>query len=255
MPQNFFITGMPKAGKTTMLRRIIDELKGRGLKVGGFITPEKKEHGTRSGFFVEDIETGKIAMLASTKPAGPKVSKYYVKTKPFESVSVSTMENVDMYDVFVIDEIGRMELKSGKFTDLLDKIFESPTPVIASIHRDFIDRYGIEGEVVILTVTNREAIFLDLVNKTTAAYVLKKPKKVFRPGKPKKAKEKKKPRKGRAKKVKPEKKEKAKKKPRKKRAKKRFKERKPPKRKEKPKPKRKPEKKGILGSIRELIGI
>jgi len=175
MPRNFFVSGAPKSGKTTLLRRIVEELKKRGLKVGGFITPEERHHGTRKGFYVQDIETGKIALLASVDAEGPKVSKYHVDIKSFESVAIPSMTNVDNYDVFVIDEIGRMELKSQKFISLLDKIFESPVPLIASLHRDYIGRYGIYGEVVILTPTNREAVFLDLLNKATAEYT-KKPK-------------------------------------------------------------------------------
>ena len=133
MPKNYFITGMPKTGKTTIIRRVVKDLQGRGLRIGGFLSPEKKEHGTRVAFEVEDIETGKTAILASVKPPGPKISKYYVKTKSFEGVALDTMKNIDMYDVYVIDEIGRMELKSTGFADLLEKIFKSKTPVIASV--------------------------------------------------------------------------------------------------------------------------
>ncbi len=241
MPQNFFITGMPKSGKTTILRKVVEELKKRGLRVGGFISPEETEHGTRTGFHVEDIETGKIATLAAVDADGPKVSKYHVNIKSFESVAVPSMENVDMYDVFVIDEIGRMELKSNKFIDLLDKAFESPTPVIASLHRDYVERYGVEGEVVILTLTNRKAVFLDLVKKTTDAYVRKKPKKAEKRKKAKKPKAK--PRKKAAKK-------KAKKKEKPKPAKKEKKEK--PKEAEKEKPRKK---KGVVGSVRDLLGF
>ncbi len=221
MSQNFFITGMPKVGKTT----IIDELKKRGLRVGGFISPEEKHHGTRTGFYIKDIETGRIARLAAVDADGPKVSKYHVDIKSFESIAVPCMKNVDMYDVFVVDEIGRMELKSRKFVELLDAIFQSRTPVIASLHRDYVERYGIEGEVLILTPTNREAVFLDLVKRTTEAYIKKKAK-----PKPKKMNPK-------------------------------FKKEKPPKRKkEKPKKEKKekprPEKKrGLVGTIKDLIGI
>lgn len=237
---------MPKAGKTTILRRVIDELKSRGLKVGGFISPEEKEHGTRTGFYVEDIETGKKAALASTEPEGPKVSKYHVKIASFESIAVPCMENVDMYDVFVIDEIGRMELKSKKFVDLLDKVLESPTPLIASLHRDFVGRYGVEGEIMVLTVTNREAVLLDLVKKTTRAYVEKKPKEKMKPKK-KAIKPAKKP-----KEAKPKPKKRAKKKPKAKK-KEKPKKAKPGKR---PKPAEKPKKKkGVMGKLKSLLGM
>ncbi len=194
MPRNFFVSGTPKSGKTTLLKRIVEELKKRGLRVGGFITPEEKYHGTRKGFYVQDIETGKIALLASVDAEGPKVSKYHVDIRSFESVAIPSMTNVDNYDVFVIDEIGRMELKSQKFISLLDKIFESPVPLIASLHRDYIGQYGVYGEIVILTPTNREAVFLDLLNKATAEYT-KKPKKIEKLEKRKKKVEKRKMRK------------------------------------------------------------
>ena len=243
MPMNFFITGMPKTGKTTLLERLIEDLKKKGLKVGGVISPEEKEHGTREGFYVEDVDTGKRAPLASTKGNGPKVSKYFVKIKSFESVAVPSMKNVDTYDVFILDEIGRMELKSSKFVDLLDQIFESPTPVIASINQDYVERYGFSGETMILTKTNREAVYLELMNKATEEYVRKKGRKKAK--KPKAAKAKK----AAKKKIKkPKAKKKKEKKPRKKKA---AKKEKPKVKKEKPKA----EKKGIFEKIADFLGI
>lgn len=240
MPMNFFITGMPKTGKTTLLTRIVEDLRKKGLKVGGFISPDEKEHGTREGFYVEDLETGKRAELASITGNGPKISKYFVKIKSFESVAVPSMKKVDAYDVFVLDEIGRMEMKSSKFIDLLDRIFESQTPVIASINQDYVERYGFSGETLILTKTNREAVYMDLMNKTTEEYVKKKGKK-----KPKKKAAKKravkkprvkKPAKAKVKpKAKPKRKKKAKKAE-----------------KEKPKPAKK---KGMLKKIADFLGI
>lgn len=207
MPRNYFITGMPKTGKTTVVKGVVARLQKRGLRVGGFTSPEKKEHGMRVGFDVKDIETGRTETLASIKPAGPKVSKYYVKTKSFESVALPTMKNVDMYDVYVIDEIGRMERKSSKFIDLLDKIFESHTPVIASVSNEFAGAYETTGEILTLTQTNREAVLLDLINKTTETYKKKKakrapakPKKARKPGKTKKPKKAKKTREAKTKK-------------------------------------------------------
>ncbi|MEM4359284.1 MAG: NTPase [Candidatus Bilamarchaeaceae archaeon] len=170
MPRNFFITGLPKSGKTTILRKLIEEFKKRGLKVGGFISPEEREHGTREGFYVQDIDTGRIGRLASTKGDGPKVSKYHVDIKSFESIAVPIMKKVDEYDVLIIDEIGRMEMKSKKFVELLDEVFESQTPVIASIHQDYVLTYAVNGEIFVVTPTTREAVFIDLLNKATQEY-------------------------------------------------------------------------------------
>jgi len=234
MPMNFFITGTPKTGKTTLLTRLVEDLRKKGLKIGGFISPDEAEHGTREGFYVEDIETGKRAALASITGNGPKVSKYFVKIKSFESVAVPAMKKVDEYDVFILDEIGRMEMKSSKFVDLLDDVFDSPTPVIAIINEDYVEKYGFAGETMILTETNREAVYLELINKTTEAYTKKKVKKAPKAKEPKpKAKRK-------AKKAKPKKK-------------------KPAAKKEAPvkaEPEKKPaKKKGLFGKIAEALGF
>ena len=165
MSQNFFITGMPKAGKTTLLHRIVDELKKEGLKVGGVLSPEEKHHGTRTGFWVMDIESGKISSLADVNTDGPKVSKYHVDVKSFESIALPIMDRFEEYDVVVIDEIGRMELKSLKFSDMLDKLLESDTPLIASLQENFVEKYHTTGEVLFLSDNNREAVYTDLLNK------------------------------------------------------------------------------------------
>lgn len=239
MPMNFFVTGTPKTGKTTLIMKLVEELKKRGLKVGGFVSPENKEHGTREGFHVVDIETGKTAVLASVTGGGPKISKYHVRIKSFESVAVPAMKKVDKYDVFILDEIGRMEMKSNKFIELLDDVFDSPTPVIAIINEDYVESYGFSGETLILTRTNREGVYLELVHKATKEYVKKKVKR-----KPKKAKVKK-PAKPKAK---------PKPKPKKKPAKKKVK-RKAVKKAKVKKPVKKPEKeKGILGKIADFLG-
>jgi len=168
MPNNYFISGMPKAGKTTLLRKLVEKMREHGLKVGGFLSPEEKIHGTRTGFYVEDIETGRIETLAEEDIDGPKVAKYHVDIKSFESLAVPVLESARRYDVMIIDEIGRMEMKSAKFGELLSQVLESDTPVVATISRDYMEAYSAWGEVQILTPSNRSRIYLTLLEKVVA---------------------------------------------------------------------------------------
>lgn len=165
MPNNYFISGMPKSGKTTLLRKLVEKMKTHGLRVGGFITPDKKIHGTRTGFVVEDIETGMQETLAATNINGPKVAKYHVDINAFDTLVVPILQNASKYDVVVIDEIGRMEMKSTKFGELLADLLESNTPLLASLHRDYIEDYGVWGEVQMLTPSNRGELYLNLLGK------------------------------------------------------------------------------------------
>lgn len=168
MPQNYFITGLPKAGKTTLLREIIAELKGRGLYVGGFISPEEKRSGKRTGFQVQDIETGRIGVLAEVDADGPKVSKYHVDIASFETVAMMSLSEFERYDVVIIDEIGYMESKSRVFLDALDRILDSPTPLIASLNDDFVGKYSSNGTVFELSEGNRQEVYKDILAEIKA---------------------------------------------------------------------------------------
>ncbi len=165
MPQNFFLKGEPKSGKTTALKEIAQELKKQGFKVGGFISPEEKKSGSRTAFDVIDLENGKVAKLADINGSGPKVGKYKVDVKSFESLAIPIMKKADKYDVMIIDEIGVMELKSAKFQDELDNLIEMDMPLIATVHPQAIDKYSAFGEVLEITDRNRNEIVKQLKEK------------------------------------------------------------------------------------------
>jgi nucleoside-triphosphatase len=183
---------MPKSGKTTLLWELVEELQGKGLKVGGFISPSEAHHGTRTAFHVMDIETGKEGLLASVDGDGPKVSKYHVDVKSFESIALPCMQDCDKYDVIVIDEIGRMEMKSRKFAWMLDKVLDSDTPLIISLGKDYVTKYKSLGDVYNLTGSNRGRVYADILRKAKEGIGKKPPKRAKKPEKPSPKKKKKK---------------------------------------------------------------
>lgn len=178
MPQNYFVTGLPKAGKTTILWKLAKELKKQGLKTGGFLSPEEKHHGSRTAFHVVDIETGKEAVLADIHGDGPKVSKYHVSLKSFESIAVPCMKNCRNYDVFFIDEIGSMEMKSAKFGKALDDVLDSRIPLIASINGRYLPKFRPLGNVIEVTPGNRGLVHKKLLEALKVKNVPERKKKI-----------------------------------------------------------------------------
>lgn len=251
MPQNYFLTGMPKAGKTTVLWELVKELKEKGLKVGGFLSPDEKHHGTRTAFHVVDVQSRKKRMLADVRGDGPKVSKYHVNIKSFEEVAIPAMRKCASCDVMVIDEIGRMEMKSRKFMRELDNILDSEVPLIASLGTDYVKKFGPLGEVLKVTPGNREAMHKRLLEEASGTIRKrpspKKKKPARKPARKKSAARKKKaPKKAARKKT-------TKKKARPKKAKKKSE---PKKEKPKVEEKEEPKKKGgLFDSLKDLIGI
>ena len=117
MKRAFFLTGRPGIGKTTVLLRIVEELKKRDLKIGGLISQEIRRAGTRVGFKIIDLDSGREGWLAHVRqPVGPKVGKYRVCMKDLESIGVDAiLRALREADIVVIDEIGPMELFSQLF--------------------------------------------------------------------------------------------------------------------------------------------
>ncbi|MEM2688058.1 MAG: nucleoside-triphosphatase, partial [Thermoproteota archaeon] len=81
------VTGRPGIGKTTLVSKLAQMLRERGVSVGGMITYETREKGVRTGFLVEDLKTGLKGLMASVNyDSGPRVGKYFVSVAEIERV-------------------------------------------------------------------------------------------------------------------------------------------------------------------------
>ena len=128
------LEGRPGAGKSTVARRLVGRLQDRNLHVAGFVTDELRERGRRVGFAVESFD-GETAILAHTAlPGPPRVGRYGVDLEAFEQVALPALQAARHADVVVLDELGKMELASERFCDAVSALFDSPSPVVATIH-------------------------------------------------------------------------------------------------------------------------
>lgn len=162
-----FLTGRPGSGKSTVLMKVIERLKAKGLKVGGIITPEVRAKGRRIAFKVVDLSSGKEGVLASTnQPTGPKVGKYRVNIPDFERVALPALSfALKECDITCVDELGKMEFFSTKFKQKVDEILRSRRLVIAVVHRNYAKIYERTGTLFHVTPENRDSIHENLVNE------------------------------------------------------------------------------------------
>ncbi|HEY6282826.1 MAG TPA: nucleoside-triphosphatase, partial [Nitrososphaerales archaeon] len=61
----WLVTGTPGVGKSTLVSKVIMRLKSAGVIVGGCTTYELRSKGSRVGFEVLDLTTGRRGELAS----------------------------------------------------------------------------------------------------------------------------------------------------------------------------------------------
>lgn len=133
------ITGLPKAGKTKTLIKTIEMLESEGLKIGGMITEEIEEGGKRLGFYVMDWATKEKDIMAHIDiESRYHVENYGVNVDAIDRIGVPAItrafEDEDV-DVVVIDEIGRMEILSEKFVEVVKDSFDEEKPIIITLHK------------------------------------------------------------------------------------------------------------------------
>src|ERR1700704_6088108 len=103
------ITGLPGAGKTYALLKVIEMLEVDGLKVGGMITEPIVKKNRREGFYVMDWATKERRVFASKTMVG----RFGVDVMALEEVGVKALTfATHNTDVIVIDEVGKMEVES-----------------------------------------------------------------------------------------------------------------------------------------------
>jgi nucleoside-triphosphatase len=125
------LTGPPGCGKTTAVITIAEKLKRN--KVTGFYTKEIRENNIRKGFSWKRLD-GPAGTLAHVGIRGHfKVGKYGVDIAGFEEDVVPILDAQSDAEIFIIDEIGKMECLSDKFTADIRQLFASDKTVLATI--------------------------------------------------------------------------------------------------------------------------
>ena len=160
------ITGRPGVGKTTLVKRLIEQ--AGNIDLCGFYTTEVRVGGRRVGF---DIITtgGERGRLARKGGIGlPAVGSYSVFVDEIERLMIPQIERaLGEHRFLVVDEIGPMELKSRKFKSIITSLFESDVDFLATIKLKgdrFIENLHKRNDVVcyVLNEANRERLFEEI---------------------------------------------------------------------------------------------
>lgn len=155
-----FITGKPKAGKTTLIKKLYGLFPERFI---GFWTEEIREKGNRVGFRIITTR-GDEGILAHINFKTPKVGKYGVNVEEFERIVLPILRMYDFKNMLLADEIGKMELLSERFSEEIRKIvFNDKTKIIATIPikdvHPLVKDIRQNFNVILLTPENRDEVF------------------------------------------------------------------------------------------------
>lgn len=153
------LTGAPGVGKTTVIRGAVASLSG--TRLSGFYTEELRREGVRLGFRLVTFD-GRSAVIAHVDHrGGPRVGKYGVDVAAIDLFARSALTTPA--DVYLVDEIGKMECLSDAFVETMRRLLDSGRPVVATIGQrgsGFIAEVKRRADVELWQVTraNRDAM-------------------------------------------------------------------------------------------------
>ena len=164
--KNILITGKPRSGKTTLIKEVIKELD---VDAGGFYTSEIREKGKRVGFAIESLERKKGVLAHKAFESLHRVGSYKVNIKDLEEIGVdSILEALKEGKLIVVDELGKMEMKSSKFKKAVLAALASENKVLGTIKLTpdpFTDkiRKRKDVEIFYLTKENKEKVKKEII--------------------------------------------------------------------------------------------
>lgn len=184
MSKHVFLTGPPGVGKTTLVQKACEALASSGVRVEGFCTEEVREGGRRVGFDVVTMtgERGHLSRIRDDAAASCgrreyMVGQYAVDLPSFEGLALPLFRNVGAVDggsrkVFVVDEIGKMELFSQSFIRAVRQTLDSSActilgtiPIPKGKPLGLVEEVRSRRDVKVFAVSkeNRNAILQDIL--------------------------------------------------------------------------------------------
>jgi nucleoside-triphosphatase len=162
MPHNLLLTGRPGVGKTTVIRRTLALLPP--LVASGFTTAEIRGSRGRLGFYATTLAGSQIILAHVDRRSPHRVGAYGVDVAAFEREAVPALDlcRGDV-QLFVVDEIGKMECFSAAFRAAVERLLADERPVLGTIALRgpaFVEQVRGRPDVELVEVTpaNREAL-------------------------------------------------------------------------------------------------
>jgi nucleoside-triphosphatase len=131
MTKRILLTGRPGCGKTTLIKRVVNNL---ALPAGGFYTEEIRERSQRVGFKLVTLDGDEAVFAHVNFKTSERLGKYGLDLSALETVGVEAIRAaLHARQLVVIDEIGPMEIRSATFRDAVNEAFDSSVSIVATI--------------------------------------------------------------------------------------------------------------------------
>ncbi len=165
---NIILTGPPRIGKTTIIQTVLSRTD---KECAGFYTEEIREGNQRVGFRLVTLNNSNCIMAHKKVKGKYKIGKYGVNLDCIEEIGVKAIiEGIARQKLIIIDEIGKMELFSRRFKNIVVDALDSNSFVLGTIlfrHHPYCDMIKRRRDVKLIEVTksNRNSLIDTIISK------------------------------------------------------------------------------------------
>ncbi len=141
------ITGAVDSGKTTLARRMIKDMRRRGLRVEGILTVAEYRKGRKCRYRVLDLADGGERLLLDEERdlEGGRVGRFFFSAEAFDWAGQRLREaSLSGADALCLDEAGPLELRGGGYGEVLEELFERSRGIILLVVRESVKKAFIE---------------------------------------------------------------------------------------------------------------
>lgn len=171
MHQHLLITGRPGVGKTTLIKKIVAEIRktNGNWVISGFYTNEIRQNGLRIGFNIHTFDGQEGILARSNDPQFKskfRVGKYSVDVSDLDNIAVPLLYK--FADLLIIDELGKMELYSSKFRNAVTYALNTQLRIVATLpsyENPFLASIKSRPNIQMweLTRSNRVQLFIEVI--------------------------------------------------------------------------------------------
>lgn len=141
----FVLTGAVHSGKTTSLRRMIEELRKESIRIDGYLSEVVLENQEISGYDLLDLREEKLTpfIRREGEENWERVGSYSLIPQGLSRAKGIILRGTKA-DILVVDEVGPLELAGKGIWPALEKVLFLPKPdsilvVRKSILEDFLE--------------------------------------------------------------------------------------------------------------------
>ena len=155
--KHLFLTGPKQIGKSTILRRLLQD---RDAKIGGFRTVRIP---LEDGASIHMVAPSETEYTDENRIFSRRKGVLYIDPADFDRIGCDFLANCGDCDLILMDELGPNEANSEKFRQAVWNVLDGDVPVYGVLQvadSDFLDAVAARSDVQVITVSreNRDSM-------------------------------------------------------------------------------------------------